>query len=154
MRLNSVHQIALTAFLAAILPVSAAFADNNGGEVAPMDAAVGSLRANFGNAVCTAAINSDGTVAGGASVNTNALETQRLGAGTYEVDFKIPCNDVRAISGFARHVQVDTLQAGSAPPIVCTTADRGGDISSVWVQCYSVTTGLGADTSFFLTVTR
>lgn len=149
-----VHKVALAAFLAAILPASAALADDNtGGELAPMDAAVGSLRPNFGNAVCTAAINSTGTVAGGASVNLNALETRRLGVGNYEVDFRNPCQDVRAVSGFARHIQIDTLTSGSAPPIVCTTADRAGDISSVWVVCYDLT-GAPADTSFFLTITR
>lgn len=152
-RSNSIPKVALTGFLAVILPVSAAFADNNGGEFAPADAAVGSLKANFGNAVCTAAINSTGTVAGGASVNLNAAQTQRISAGTYEVDFKNPCQDVRAASGFARYVQVDTLTFGSAPPITCTTADRAADISSIWVQCWDQTGAL-ADTSFFLTVTR
>jgi hypothetical protein len=143
--------------LAAALPLSAtlAVADDydlrNG--VSSSDVGAGSLGTNFGNAVCTAAINSTGTVAGGASVNKSTAQTRRVGTGLYEVDFLAPCSNVTAKAGFARYVQVDTLQIGTAAPVICTTADRVGDTSSVWVACYDVG-GVARNTSFFLTVTR
>jgi len=125
--------------------------DDNGGE--GMDAPVGSLGNGGGAALCTAAINSDGTVAGGRYVNKNAAETRRLGPGNYEVDFFAPCNNITAARGYMRYVQVDTLQVSTTPAVFCTTADRAGDPSSIWLLCYDFN-GVPTDVSFFLVITR
>lgn len=116
---------------------------------APSDAPAGSLQDNRGNLLCTAAINSTGTKAGG---NTVAAST-RLGLGTYQVTFKAPCTSVTAANGWMRVVQVDTLTTGSLPSIKCTTADRAGVPNAVWVACYN-SAGAPADTSFFLFLLR
>lgn len=121
----------------------------NDGGVAPADAPAGSLLDNRGHAVCTAAINSTGTKAGG---NTVAAST-RLALGQYQVTFKAPCTAVTAANGWMRVVQVDTLTTGSLPSIKCTTADRSGVANAVWVACYN-SAGAAADTSFFLFLLR
>ena len=126
---------------------------NLGDEVEALDVIPGSLNANNARGLCTAAINSDGTVAGGQFVNKNTAETRRISPGTYEVDFRNPCNNITAARGWARYIQVDTLGVGWLPPRICTTADRSGDASSVYVECYD-TDGVLTDTSFFLTITR
>ena len=135
---------------AATAGFNSAFADDNNGPAAAVPA--GSLKANHGQVLCTAAISADGTVAAGQHVNKSAFQTRRLSIGTYEVDFKQPCGNVTAAKGFARWVQVDTLTTGTAAGS-CTTADRAGDASSVWVQCINAVGGL-ADQSFFLFVAR
>lgn len=126
---------------------------DNGGRGVLKSVSVGSLLPNSGHGICTAAINSNGTIAGGNLVNEDTAETKRIGVGMYEVDFLSPCNDVRAQQGFMRFIQVDTLSGGSIGHITCTTADRYGDPSSVWVNCTNED-GDNADTSFFLMVTR
>ena len=117
----------------------AVFADNNGGPVT-QDAAPGSLQQNLSASLCTAAINSDGTIAGG--VNT-LISATFLGGGSYEVIFKGACSkNITAAAGWARFVQVDTLTTGSIGDIKCTTADRAGNPAGVWVNC---TNGAGTD---------
>ena len=129
-----------------------AMADNNGGGgVSSQDAAVGSLAYQHGHMMCLGAINSDGTVASqrvGKVASANRIEI-----GTYEVFFRPPCNDVRAVRGFSRIVQPDTLGAGSLASRTCTTANRVGANNVVWVVCYDETGAL-ADTSFFINVIR
>ena len=127
--------------------------DNNADDFGVRDMPPDSLLPNSGHCICTAAINSDGTVAGGHRVNPNPAETQRLYTGNYEVDFKKPCLDVRAKLGYMRILQVDTLTTGVTDPVFCTTADRAGDYSSVYVICFDAD-GNEADTSFFLMITR
>jgi hypothetical protein len=128
---------------------STASAQMNGG-AAPMSVAPGSLNDNLGALICTAAINADGTLAGGA----NVLSTANLGGGSYEVVFNNKCStDLRAQKGYARWVQVDTLTTGSIGDIKCTTADRAGNKRGVWVNCTDGA-GVAAPTSFFLFVAR
>ena len=112
-----------------------------------------SLLPNQGGVWCTAAVNADGTnaqITGGSAV----LSTTKLAGftGAYEVQFKPPCNSITAVRGFARFVQVDTLEINEAAGY-CTTADRVGKVNGVFVQCYD-STGAKADQSFFLFVTR
>jgi hypothetical protein len=102
----------------------------------------------------TAAINSDGTVA--SCFHCNTAQTFKLSTGAYQVDFG---QDIRANNGFSRWVQPDTLTTGSENAW-CNTADRGGDVNAVFVNCQT-TGGPGSmgnskpvDTSFFLFVAR
>jgi len=125
-----------------------AMGQNDGG-YAPADLPVGSAQDNRGHFLCTAAINSNGSRAGG---NTVASST-RLGVGTYQVIFRAPCTNILARNGWARVVQVDTLTTGSLPAISCTTADRAGNPNGVFVICFN-SAGATADTSFFLFVAR
>ena len=127
----------------------AANAKNSGGYV--KDVAEGSLKANHGMTLCTAAINSDGTVAGGQHVNKN--NTARTSIGQYEVSFFKPCNDVRASEGFMRFVQIDALDDTFVVPAACITADRNGDKSAIYIFC-SDFDGNPIDVSFFLQVSR
>jgi hypothetical protein len=102
--------------------------------------------------MCTAAINSDGTVAGGFGVNQTPTGTIKLGTGIYQVVFTVPCTNITAARGWARIVQVDTLTAGSIGNVQCTTADRAGNANGVFVNCTNSTGPV--DTSFFLFVLR
>ncbi len=102
----------------------------------------------------TAAINSDGTI--GACFGCNAANTQKIGVGTYQLDFG---QNVQAINGWSRWVQPDTLTTGTENAW-CNTADRAGDNNAVWVNCQT-SGGPGSqgnskpvDTSFFLFVAR
>lgn len=124
-------------------------AANNGG-VAPQDAP-GALQATHGSSLCTAAINSTGTIASG--MHVLPATTVKLGVGQYQVAFGGPCNPATAITGHSRWVQIDTLSTGSAAGGSCTTADRAGMSNAVWVACYNAA-GVAADTSFFLFVAR
>ena len=129
-------------------------ADNNGGgrgEVGTQDAPVGSLAPNLGNVLCTAAVNSTGTLAS-SLVGSFALSSSKVGLGTYQVLFKAPCTNVTAATGWARFVQVDTLTTGTTSGH-CATADRAGSVNGVWIACFDAA-GAPADRSFFLSVTR
>jgi hypothetical protein len=97
----------------------------------------------------TAAINSDGSIA--ACFRCSSGTTVHLGTGIYQVGF---IDNVTAARGWSRWVQVDTLSQGSISNVSCTTADRAGVASAVWVACFDNSTGNGADTSFFLFVAR
>jgi hypothetical protein len=97
----------------------------------------------------TAAINSDGTIAG--CFNCNRLNTVHLSTGAYQVGFN--SGNITAANGWSRFVQVDTLSTGAILNVSCTTADRVSLTSAVFVACFN---GSGAlvDTSFFLFVAR
>ena len=126
-----------------------AAAENDNGGFMPQDVVAGSLQDNRGNILCTAAVNSDGTKAGGTTVQS----TSRVGVGTYNVVFKAPCTSITAARGWARWVQPDTLQIGTLPAISCTTADLSVNPNGVWINCYDGA-GSPADTSLFLFMAR
>jgi hypothetical protein len=99
----------------------------------------------------TAAINSDGSVAN--CFNCLKSSTLHLGTGTYQVAFQHINSNITANNGFSRWVQVDTLSTGSiSGPTSCTTADRAGLQSAVFVDCANASGPV--DTSFFLFVAR
>jgi len=126
-----------------------AMGQNDGG-YASSDLPVGSAQDNRGHFLCTAAINSNGTRAGGATVASSA----NLGVGSYQVIFRPPCQNITARNGWARIVQVDTLQILSiGGGVSCTTADRAGNPNGVFVFCHNHA-GIATNTSFFLFVAR
>jgi hypothetical protein len=114
------------------------------------DVAVGSLPGTTGLSLCTAAVNSDGTLAGKNRAKSSAL----LSTGSYEVLFNDVCGNVSAAAGWSRWVQVDTLSSGSINNgATCTTADRSGAKNGIFVFCTDAT-GVAVNTSFFLFVAR
>ena len=123
--------------------------DQNGGDrtVAPLDGTINTP--TRGVVFKTAAINSVATVAN--CFRCNRANTFTLGTGLYQVGFD---ENVQANNGWSRWVQVDTLSTGSISNVSCTTADRAGVPSAVWVACFNNATGLPANTSFFLFVAR
>ena len=146
--------ITLALSLCAALAPGIALADDNntGGTLAPA-AATGPSRIadNHGHFVCTAAIRANGTVFSGEYVKV--AQTLRLSAGTYQVAFTDPCPVVTIASGWFRIAQPDTLTTGTLPARSCTTADRGGVPSAVWVRCFNAS-GAPTDTPFTLHVSR
>jgi hypothetical protein len=128
--------------------------------VTPFNIAPGSAQPTRGVVFFTAAINSDGSVAG--CFGCNKAQTKRVDMGQYIVDFG---QNVQAVNGWSRWVQPDTLQIGivgtsSNPGASCTTADSAADSNAVWVNCQH-SGGPGSqgqsaffDTSFFLFVAR
>jgi hypothetical protein len=130
--------------------------DNNTlpGRERALNIAPGSAQPTRGVVFFTAAINSDGSIAG--CFGCNAANTKRLGVGTYQIDFG---QNIQAINGWSRWVQADTLTFGTENAW-CNTADRAGDDNAVWVNCQT-SGGPGsqgnskpADASFFLFVAR
>jgi len=118
-----------------------------------LDAILGPVlaKATKGKVKCTAAINSDGTVAQCFLCNRDPAETRRITTGQYEVAFSGVCSNVTANLGFSRWVQPDTL--GTAfTDAYCTTADRAGDPTSIFVGCKNASGFV--DTSFFLFVAK
>jgi hypothetical protein len=105
--------------------------------------------ATRGVVFATAAINTNGTVAN--CFTCNRVNTFRLGQGLYQVGFN---TNVQANNGWSRWLQVDTLTTGSIPNVSCTTADRSGLPTGIFVECSDNATGNRADTSFFLFVAR
>jgi len=97
----------------------------------------------------TAAINPDATVAN--CFQCNKANTVHVTTGSYQVGFN---TNVTANNGWSRWVQVDTLTTGTITNVSCTTADRAGLVTAVWVQCFNNSTGALQDTSFFLFVAR
>jgi hypothetical protein len=99
----------------------------------------------------TAAINADGSVA--SCFECVPANTGRVATGQYVVDF---FRDVRINGGYFRVVQVDTLGTGTVfGGVSCTTADRSGVITSVFVYCTSAGSGgQPVDTSFTMIVFR
>ena len=150
------------AFLAAsaiiaglLLPAAALAQDNNGAGFRPADAGVGTLAPNQAHFLCSAAINSNGTIATrlvGSFINGPPL-TVRLSLGTYQVSFNGPCANVQIANGWFRVIQPDTLTTGSLPARSCTVADRGGVPSAVFIQCFN-NAGTLTDTSFTVSVSR
>jgi len=127
-----------------------AMGQNEGSGVAPSDLPVGGAQDNRGHFLCTAAINSNGTRAGGNTV----FSSSNLGLGTYQVIFRAPCQNITARNGWARVVQVDTLTTGSiGGGVSCTTADRAGFPNGVFILCTNAA-GVQVNTSFFLFVAR
>jgi hypothetical protein len=122
---------------------------HNGGDVASADVTI-TGGTNRGVVFYTAAINSNATVASCFGCN-KSLTLQPEGTGTYQVAFN---QNVTANSGFSRWVQVDTLTTGSTINVSCTTADRSGVTTAVWVECFNNMTGAPENTSFFLFVAR
>jgi hypothetical protein len=147
-----VPTVALAAVLlfAASRRFAARSESHNGGDVAPAVTITGGT--NRGVVFYTAAINSDATVASCFGCS-KSLTLQPEGTGTYQVAFN---QNVTANSGFARWVQVDTLSTGSIANVSCTTADRAGVATAVWVACFNndVTPPVPVNTSFFLFVAR
>ena len=122
-------------------------------EVSPL---VTGLPANHGVVQATAAINKDGTIAGGWYVDPGT--TKRIKTGQYQVGFSHIVRrvdvlaDITAAEGYARQVQVDGLGLLSIAGY-CTTADKHNVPNAVFVECFN-TSGKNADTSFFLFLTR
>jgi hypothetical protein len=129
------------------------------------DIAPGSAQPTRGVVFFTAAVNSDGSVAGCFGCKT--ANTHRVAVGRYIIDFG---QNVQAVNGWSRWVQPDTLQTGQVgcpggtctdgPGAWCTTADSAADSNAVWVNCQHAG-GPGSqgksdffDTSFFLFVAR
>ena len=115
---------------------------------APTPAAVTLGAATRGVVFRTAAINSDGTIA--SCFTCFGPNTIHLATGQYQVGF---AGNVQATNGWSRWVQVDTLTTGAIFDVTCTTADRAGLASGVFVLCTN-TSGTPTDTSFFLFVAR
>ena len=78
--------------------------------------------------MCTAAINSDGSIASGDHVVK--ATTLHLATGEYQVGFAYPCGAPTANNGWMRIAQVDTLTTGT---IVGVRALPGIDESIVIV---------------------
>jgi len=125
----------------------AAGSQSYNGDVRPQAVTLG--QATRGVVFATAAINSNGTVAN--CFTCNRATTFRLGTGIYQVGFN---QNVQATNGWSRWLQVDTLTTGSISNVSCTTADRAGLTSGVFVLCSNNSTGATEDTSFFLFVAR
>jgi hypothetical protein len=93
----------------------------------------------------TAAINSNGTVAG----CYGCTSASQISTGQYQVTF--PSN-VQAINGTTRWVQVDNLTVGTIDNESCTTADRVGNADAIFVACFNNATGAFVNTNFILFV--
>ena len=129
-----------------------AFADNNEGPVsagAVAAEAVSLTNATRGQVLCTAAINSDGSVANCYSCVKDVSKTFKVATGQYQVTFQGICDYAQASKGWSRWVQVDTLSTGTITGVSCSTADRVGTTNAVWVNCFNGT-GADVDASFFL----
>lgn len=138
---------------AGLIPGAALAVDNNGG-TGPLNATPGSLAVNGGRFICTAAINSDGTIATtliGSFID--GAHTLRLAPGRCQVAFKGPCANVQIANGWFRVVQVDTLTTGMTGAHYCTVADRNGVTNAVFMESFNQAGGR-ADTSFTISVSR
>jgi hypothetical protein len=102
--------------------------DNDTIKLNKMDESVAGLNGN-GMVKAWARINADGTIASCWRCNTDTNETRNVSAGAYEVDFTPLSTD---ISGRPRSAVLDMLSAGSTTGMI-SVADRGGDVSSVFV---------------------
>jgi len=118
----------------------------NGGEKTSLSPAVALGAPTRGVVFKTAAINFDGSLAS----CFGCTGSHHIATGAYEVDFD---HNVQATNGWSRWVQVDTLQIFAINNKACSTADRFGNTSGVYVQCYDGS-GTLADSSFFLFVAR
>jgi hypothetical protein len=146
---------------AGLLPgVALAGSPNEPSGTTPANATVGSLALNAGRVLCTAAINSNGSIATTLTGSfIDSTKTGRLTKGQYAVVvFKGPCGNVQAVNGWFHTVQVDTLSTGALGPTSCTTADLGGNPSGVFVICFCPPFVPGfssaCDTSFELSASR
>jgi hypothetical protein len=143
MRVNilALSLAALIAFAASVTPAHA----QNGNGSAAASASILLSAPTRGVVFKTAAINADGSKAQGFRV----AGTIHLSTGNYQVTFD---ENVQALNGFSRWVQVDTLEAGSISGVSCTTADRAGVGKAVFIHCENAAGPI--DTSFFLFVAR
>jgi hypothetical protein len=123
--------------LAAGLVPGLALAQQNGpGGPVPANAAVGSLAVNGGRILCTAAINSDGTIAT-TLAGSFIKAPDGVKVGTYQVGFKGPCGNIQIQNGWFRIVQPDTLTFGTLPraaaplPIASMFTTRSGYSASI-----------------------
>ncbi len=122
------------------------------GENGPTELDIAKIAKPVGAVLCTAAVNSTGTLAG----KFGAKSVTHLGTGLYQVEFAGgACGaNVQAVKGHMRWLQVDTLTTGSITGGVrCTTADRVGVVSAIFVECEDAG-GTAVDTSFFLFIAR
>ncbi len=147
-RKNTLLSVALCA---ALVPGAALAVDN--GPVGP-DLVVGSGAVNGGRILCTAAINTNGSIATTlAGSFIDPVNTHILGTGVYQVAFKGPCGNIQSINGWFRLIQPDTLTGGSLPARSCTVADRVGLVSGLFIACFN-SAGLLTNTSFTVSVSR
>jgi hypothetical protein len=121
---------------------------------------VGSLTPNQAHLLCSAAINSNGTVAthlfGGTGAPFDSIDaprTFRILPGRYQVGFKAPCPNVQIANGWFRLVQPDTLTGGVLGARYCTVADRDGVPSALFIECFNAA-GVDTNTSFTVSVSR
>jgi hypothetical protein len=148
-RKNALLSVALCA---ALVPGAALAVDNNG-PVGP-DLGVGTAAVNGGRILCTAAINTNGSIATTlAGSFIDPVNTHILGTGIYQVAFKGPCGNIQSINGWFRLIQPDTLTTGSLPARSCTVADRGGLVSGLFITCFN-SAGVLTNTSFTVSVSR
>jgi hypothetical protein len=144
--------------LAAGLASGLALAANGPSGPVPTNAPVGSLENNGGRILCTAAINSNGSIATEVEDSfidpaTTLKAPDGVKVGTYQVGFKGPCANVQIANGWFRLVPPDTLTFGTLPARSCTVADRFNVHNAVWIQCFDHNGNL-VDTSFTLSVSR
>ena len=126
----------------------AVVAQANGGRSAE-DAPVGSIPILSGAPLCRAAINSDGTIAGGGGT---LASTAKLGTGQYEIVWKGRCVNVTAANGFSTWIQTHTFRDSSVNAY-CNAADRSGVPNGTYVNCYSGN-NVATDVSFFIRVEK
>ena len=154
-RLFALAKVA-TVPLAVILSAAAVAQDlaNTQGRIRPLKLAPGSAEPTRGVVFFTAAINSDGSIA--SCFACVPARTKRIAVGKYQIDFG---ENVKAVNGWSRWVQADTLTTGSEDAW-CNTADRAGNPNAVLVTCQhsggpgSKGTSAPIDASFFLFVAR
>jgi hypothetical protein len=151
-RISAISALGFATALVAASLCGNVYAQNGPSGVAPADTAAFGQQ-NHGNVMCTASVNSDGSVAGGESVIKTSIT--RVGVGEYNVKFNPPCNgNIKVSNGWARWTQVDTLAFGTINGY-CTTADLfvTSGVGGVWVSCFAPS-GAQQDTSFNLFVAR
>jgi hypothetical protein len=114
------------------------------------------LTPNQAHLLCSAAINSNGTVAthlfGGTGAPFDFIDaprTFRLNTGRYQVGFKAPCRNVQIANGGFRLVQL----GGELRARCCYVANRAGVPSALFIECFNAA-GVDADTSFTVSVSR
>jgi hypothetical protein len=144
--------------LAAGLASGLALAANGPSGPVPANAPVGSIEGNHGHFICTAAINSNGSIASESDDDfidpkTTLKAPDGVTVGTYQVGFKGPCGNVQIQNGWFRVVQPDTLTFGTLPARSCTVADRFNVHNALWIQCFDHHGNL-VDTSFTVSVSR
>jgi len=142
MRVN-ILALSLAALIAFAVSITPAHAQN--GSPSAVGSQIALSAPTRGVVFKSAAINSDGTKAQGFRVTG----TIHLGTWLYQVTFD---ENVQAINGWSRWVQVDTLSTGSIVGVSCTTADRAGNPKAIFIDCNNASGQ--ADTSFFLFVAR
>jgi|ERR1700732_866969 len=158
---RSTNTLLALSLCAALVPGAAlAGGPNGGGGPVPLNATVGSLAPNQGHFVCTAAINSDGSIATDLTGQNSHIDPattfkgpEGVPNGTYQVGFKTPCGNVQIANGWFRVVQPDTLTIGTLPPRYCYVADRFQVPNALWIQCFN-SGGVLKDTSFTVSVSR